>query len=437
MSGNGGHLDFGSMEDELDPAMPVVAGYEIRERIGKGGMGEVYVARQLTLGRLVAIKFLIPESQPDPERDLVRFRREAKLMARVSHPNILSIFDFGEADGRPFLVMEYVEGGDLRRRLAPGNPMSAEQVRSILMPVGEALAYLHRHQIIHRDLKPENILLHDGDNPRVSDFGIAVLRAGAGALTRTTQGLGTLGYVAPEQQYRLKVDDRADQYSMAAVAYEMLTGQLPLGIFKPPSDLNARLGSEVDMVLLRALQENPNDRYTTIREFSVALGKALAAPPARPARPHWVQFATVGLLAVAILGAIAYQLFGPARPDPKPQPNAAEPRVDTPAPPLDPVAQKLMDDVEKLKALRAVLIWEAQGKPVGAAGKAVEKANWERATKEVNEEIENLAYKIWVERGSKLGPEGEVQKPENFRRAVDHLLEERTTPKKPPGPMPQ
>jgi hypothetical protein len=432
MSGNSGHLDFGTTEDGLDPAMPAVDGYEIRERIGKGGMGEVYVARQLALGRLVAIKFLMPEGDPDPERDLVRFRREAKLMARVSHPNILSIFDFGEADGRPFLVMEYVEGGDLRRRLAPGNTMSAEQVRSILMPVGEALAYLHRHQIIHRDLKPENILLHDGDNPRVSDFGIAVLRAGAGPLTRATQGMGTLGYIAPEQQYRLKVDDRADQYSMAAVAYEMLTGQLPLGIFKAPSDLNARLGPEVDEVLLRALQENPNDRYTTIREFSVALGKALSAPSARP---HWVQFATAGLLAVAILAAIAFQFIGPRQPAPAPRPDPAGPRAGRPAPPPAPTQLDL--DVEKLKTIRSEAIWVAQGKPVGEAGKLAAPKNWEQASKEVDDEIKILAYKIWEDRGKAQGAEGEAQAPENYERAVKRLLDEWTTPKKPTGPMPQ
>jgi hypothetical protein len=219
----------------------------------------------------------------------------------------------------------------------------------------------------------------------------------------------------------------------------MLTGQLPLGIFKPPSDLNARLGPEVDQVLLRALQENPTDRYTTIREFSVVLGRALSAPPARSARPHWVQFASAGLLAVAIVGAIAYQFFGPQPPDPAPRPDPAGPRIAKPAPPPEqpaPPPEPLDPSVEKLKALRAVAIWHAQGSPTGEAGKAVEAENWKKATEQVNDEIEKLAYQIWRDRGALEGSAGEAQKPENRKLAIDRLLKECSTPKKPPGPMP-
>src|SRR3954452_1385532 len=282
----------------IEPKPPAIPGYEVLHRIGQGGMGEVYVARQLALGRLVAVKLLAPEPGVEPHEALDRFRREAELMARVSHPNIVSVFDFGSVGNQPYLMMEYVEGGDLRRRMTPGEPADIADVRSVLSPVCEALSYLHRQGILHRDLKPENILMHDEINPKVADFGIAVLSGGASTLTRTGHGLGTLGYVAPEQQYRLRVDERTDQYSLAAVAYELLTGEKALGVFKPPSYHNARLNPKVDAVILRALQEEPSERYPSIHDFGKALDEALAA--VRP-RSRWRLART--LAALAVLGA--------------------------------------------------------------------------------------------------------------------------------------
>jgi formylglycine-generating enzyme required for sulfatase activity len=138
---------------------------------------------------------------------------------------------------------------------------------------------LHRNGILHRDFKPENILIGPDFTPKVTDFGIAVDYASAGSLTKTDQWLGTIGYVAPEQQYRLKVDERADQYSMAAVIYEVLTGQKPLGVFKSPSQLNKLLDFRIDEVLMRALQEDRDDRLATIQDFGTALDAALAPPP--------------------------------------------------------------------------------------------------------------------------------------------------------------
>jgi serine/threonine protein kinase len=143
-------------------------------------MGLVVLARQVRLGRPVAIKFLSIDDPSGIGPRAARFRREAELMARISHPNILSIYDSGEIDELPYLVMEYVEGGDLRRLMRPGRPMMpTSQACSILSAVAGALGHLHRVGILHRDLKPENILMHDGDNPKVADFGLAVLRAPA------------------------------------------------------------------------------------------------------------------------------------------------------------------------------------------------------------------------------------------------------------------
>src|SRR5262249_13163271 len=147
-----------------------------------------------------------------------------------------------------------------------------------------ALSYLHEHAILHRDLKPENILMDKEGTPKVTDFGLAVLDTDAGALSRLEQAMGTLGYVAPEQQYRLGVDERTDQYSMAALLYELLTGHQPLGIVKPPSQHNPALTDEIDAVLLRGLEEDPEDRYPSVRTFGEALDRSLWPRRARGRR---------------------------------------------------------------------------------------------------------------------------------------------------------
>ena len=206
--------------------VPKVSGYEMLRLLGQGGMGKVYLAQQ-ALKRLVCVKVLsIPEGE---DADLCRamFAREAELLASVSHPHILSVFDFGTtADlNLPFLVTEYIEEGDLRKRMSKGHAMPIDRVRSILSQVGKAWEILHGKEIIHRDLKPENILMPTDAECKVGDFGLAVMQDKAGLLTRSIRGLGTPGYVSPEQQYGLKIDERTDQYSLAALGYELLTGR--------------------------------------------------------------------------------------------------------------------------------------------------------------------------------------------------------------------
>ena len=284
--------------DELDE-IGTLPGYEIVRRLGQGGMGVVFLARQLSLNRLVAIKLLPPLPRTEAAVQSARFRREAELMARVSHPNVVAIHDSGVAEGRPYLVMEYVEGGDLKRQIVPDRPMDPARVRSLIGPIARALSELHRRGILHRDLKPSNILMHDGQTPKVADFGIAVIGGSAGDLTRPGLAPGTPGYVAPEQQYGLKVDERCDQYSLAAVAYELLTGRKPLGRFDPPSRYNRSLSQAVDEAIVRALREDRDERFATIDEFADALDRALASSRPRPrvARPIWA-----ALLGIAILG---------------------------------------------------------------------------------------------------------------------------------------
>jgi hypothetical protein len=452
MSGNGVQEGPDAVKSKPRSSLPKISGYEIQERIGRGGMGEVYVARQLALMRLVAIKFLLAEGDFDQENELARFHREAKLMAKVSHPNVLSIFDFGEVDGRPYLVMEYVEGGDLRQRMSADRPMPPDEVLEIILPVGSALEYLHRNGIIHRDLKPENILLHDGRNPRVTDFGIAVLRTGAGTAARTGQGMGTVGYVAPEQHYRLKVDERADQFSLAALAYEMLTGQLPLGIFKPPSHLNPALGPELDTVIIRALQDDPKARYATIDEFIEALKQSLrktTKPPGMLTSRRLV-VAALSLVAVFTAAGLARWWQTPAI---RLQALLADPglRPADPASALelrnvlkaagaaaDPKDQNVVEGAaeaapaklcpleEELKRLRAKQLWEDRGSPTGLIGEAIKDENWSQAVAEIEAKLKAIAFEIWNERGGPKGVQGKAMEAENWRQAKRRLYKRMT-----------
>ena len=177
----------------------LLQGYEILQELNEGGMGKIYLARQHALNRLVCVKVLSIPAGEDADLCRSRFCREAELLASVSHPHILSIFDFGvTADlGLPFLVTEYIEAGDLRHRMSSGQAMPESQVRSIVLQIGDALTLLHSKGILHRDLKPENILMPSDSLIKVGDFGIAVIQDKVGLLTQSVRGLGTVGYVSP------------------------------------------------------------------------------------------------------------------------------------------------------------------------------------------------------------------------------------------------
>jgi formylglycine-generating enzyme required for sulfatase activity len=270
-------------------------------------MGQVVLAKQVALGRTVAIKFLRLTQTVDKAEWAARFRREAELMAQVSHPNIATIFDFGTADGRPYLVMEYIEGGDLRREMVAHKPMPVGRALAVVRSVAKALECLHSQGILHRDLKPENVLMHDHDTPKIADFGVAVSDSTMGMLTGTDVSMGTVGYVAPEQLYRLKVNELADQYALAAITYELLTGYKPLGSFQPPSRLNGVLRPEVDAVLLKALSEDRDDRYPSIREFSDSLERAVSGARGR-GRTRFALLATIGVFLVALM-IVAYRYW--------------------------------------------------------------------------------------------------------------------------------
>jgi uncharacterized protein (TIGR03067 family) len=235
---------------------------EVVELLGHGGMGIVYKARQRKLDRFVALKILPAGAGRDPAF-AERFAREARALAKLTHPSIVTVFDFGESDGRFYLLMEFVDGLNLRQLLRERR-LKPEEALKIVPQICEALQYAHEQGVIHRDIKPENILLDKKGHVKIADFGLAKLlgaKASDSALTGSQQIMGTLHYMAPEQMERpLTVDHRADIYSLGVVFYEMLTGELPLGRFAPPSQ-KVQVDVRLDEVVLRALEKEPERRY--------------------------------------------------------------------------------------------------------------------------------------------------------------------------------
>jgi eukaryotic-like serine/threonine-protein kinase len=416
----------------------LINGYEVQQTLSEGGMGTIYLARQHALNRLVCVKVMSIPAGEDADLCRSRFCREAELLASVTHPHILSIFDFGTtADlGLPFLVTEYIEAGDLRHRMKSGQPMPASEVRSIVRQIGDALTLLHSKGILHRDLKPENILMPTNSLVKLGDFGIAVMQDKAGLLTQTVRGMGTVGYVSPEQQYGLKVDERTDEYSLAALCYELLTGRRPLGLFPPPSRTNAQLTRQLDTVILRGLADEPKDRFKSVREFVAAFDHALATS-SRKAR--LLPTALAGLF-VALLGLAALAwMVGPGskRHAPIPQkpalgklaptPPAANPVVpEAVNNPADPPAKtpERSPEFTKLVTLRAYKLWVERGRPEGLEGEAMKDKNWLEAESQILDEVKARAFKIWNEQGRPSAEAGEAVREQNMRAAESQLLKE-------------
>ncbi len=236
---------------------------EVLELLGRGGMGAVYKARQRELDRLVAVKILPPEVSRDPAF-AERFNREARAMARLSHPNIVALLEISRtADGLIYFIMEYVDGVNLRQTIQAGH-MEPAQALAIVPQICEALQFAHDEGVVHRDIKPENILIDKRGRVKIADFGLAKLLGQESVdhgLTATQQVMGTPRYMAPEQMEGTKsVDHRADIYSLGVVFYELLTGELPVGRFAPPSK-KVEIDVRLDEVVLRALEKEPEKRY--------------------------------------------------------------------------------------------------------------------------------------------------------------------------------
>ena len=251
--------------EELAPHFPDL---EILELIGAGGMGAVYRARQPNLDRNVALKVLSHELAEDPAF-AERIGREARVLAKLSHPNIVGVFDSGTKGHYPFLLMEYVDGVNLRQAMQSGG-FSARETLTLVEDVCSALKFAHEKGILHRDIKPENVLIDSQGQVKIADFGIAKI-VGVDAkqdmtLTMTGSILGSPQYMAPEQiETPGDVDQRADIYSLGVVLYEMLTGELPLGRFALPSE-KTRLDARIDEIVLRTLEKERELRYQTVSD---------------------------------------------------------------------------------------------------------------------------------------------------------------------------
>ena len=260
--------------------------YQIIEQLGEGGMATVYKALDSSLDRFVAIKVIRADQFAPSMLDeiLKRFEREAKALAKLSHPNIVHVHDYGNYEGAPYLVMEYLPSGALKERF--GTPLNVQETLRILLPIAQALAYAHEHNIIHRDIKPGNILLTEKGLPMLSDFGIAKLLGNneSGTLTGTGMSIGTPEYMAPEQ-WTGQSGPQSDIYSLGVVLYEMVTGRKPYTADTPigvmlkqvkeplplPSQFVPDLPKGLENVIVKALERQPEDRYKTMNEFAADL----------------------------------------------------------------------------------------------------------------------------------------------------------------------
>ncbi|MBI3270670.1 MAG: protein kinase [Planctomycetes bacterium] len=257
--------------------------YRILEMIGRGGMGMVYKAVQISLERVVALKILPPAFALDTEF-VRRFDREAKTLANLNHPNIVSIYDLGRSSGFYYFAMEFVDGESLRALLRR-RALDPAAVLRLALPLCDALAYAHAEGVVHRDVKPENILVDRRGRVKVADFGLARLtapRTGMEAMTRTGVVMGTFDYMAPEQREETrKVDHRADIYALGVVLYEALTGELPVGRWLPPS-LKAGTDVRVDALLERMLERDPDRRPANATLIAEELAPLLPAARTSP-----------------------------------------------------------------------------------------------------------------------------------------------------------
>jgi tetratricopeptide (TPR) repeat protein/predicted Ser/Thr protein kinase len=280
-----------------DVDLPQVPGYELIEELGRGGMGVVYLARQRSLGRLVALKMILAGLHADSTARQ-RFRTEAEALARMQHPNVVQIHEVGEHDGKPFLSLEHVEGGSLLRKAA-GTPQPDREAARVVETIARAVDSLHRRGVLHRDLKPSNVLLTADGTPKVTDFGLAKILEADGP-TRTEAFLGTPSYAAPEQAAgdSRKVKEPADVYSLGAILYELLTGRppfqgpTPLSILEqvrtqepaPPRRLRSTVSADLETVCLKCLEKQPHRRYASAGALADDLSHFLDGQPVH-ARP--------------------------------------------------------------------------------------------------------------------------------------------------------
>ncbi len=255
--------------------------YHIEEMVGLGGMGAVYKGMQKALERPVAIKILPADIDDEDGSYTKRFKNEAKIMANLDHPAIVPVYDFGEtADGQYFFVMGYIDGSDVQKMVHDQGRLPPEHALAIAAHVCDALDYAHSHGVVHRDIKPSNVLINMDGAVKVADFGLAkVDDPGAGAQTKSGVTLGTPDYVAPEAlTIGMKVDGRADLYAVGVMLYNMLTGNVPRGMFTMPSLMIPGIDPRFDKIIAKAMKYDPDDRYATAAEMRRDLDLIITTP---------------------------------------------------------------------------------------------------------------------------------------------------------------
>ena len=378
-----------------------VGAYRITEQLGSGGMATVFKAYHAALDRYVAIKVLHPAFKEDPNF-LARFQREARVVAKLEHPNIVPVHDFSEHNGQPYLVMRFIEGETLKARLARG-PLSMAEALKVIHLVGAALTYAHGQGVLHRDIKPSNVIITSKGDVFLTDFGLARI-AQAGESTLSTDSiLGTPQYISPEQaKGERDLDARTDVYSLGVVVYELLVGRVPYQadtpfavvhdhIFTPlpmPRSINPSLPEPLERFLLKTLSKNRDDRFASVQDMTAALSRAVdeagitlpgststvvvsgepstvvtaqtAAAPSKPATPEPVATTAaakkpvrpivwIGLGALIVMAIIAVVLI--ARPKPVASPSAptvAPPSGADQPPPSGPALAALVEKATTL-----------------------------------------------------------------------------------------
>jgi serine/threonine protein kinase len=328
-----------------------ISHYRIVEKIGQGGMGEVYLAEDLTLDRKVALKFLPEAFTSDPER-MARFEREAKLLASLNHPNIAGIYGLEQADGNRFLVLEYVEGETLQARLSKG-ALPLEDALELCRQIAEGLEAAHEKGVIHRDLKPANVMITAEEKVKILDFGLAKALSDetqsidssqsptlTEAMTHPGVILGTAAYMSPEQAKGKEVDKRADIWAFGVVLFEMLTGR-PLFTGETSSEIRAtviksepkwdslpqNLHPRIRLMLERCLEKDLKKRYSGINDAWVDIEKALADPggvyahPVAAAEPkakmrQMLLWASITVILIIVAAIVVWNLRTPEPPKP-------------------------------------------------------------------------------------------------------------------------
>jgi serine/threonine-protein kinase len=273
---------------------PEIGGrYRLEYVLGRGGMSEVYCAHDVELGRRVALKLLAPDA------DSARFEREARAVASLAHPNVMQLYDYGEDDGRPYMVLEFVPGGTLEERLAAaaGKPLPDDESQAIAAGIAAGLAHAHSRGVVHRDLKPANVLFDDDGRPKIGDFGIARLAAGEGTLTEAGTVLGTAAYISPEQAAGSPATPASDVYSFGVILFRMLTGRLPFES-SDPLEL-VMMNRDLPPPPIAELRGDPPGLLE-----STATAALLKDPGARP-RDGAALLAALGVAGTVATGALA------------------------------------------------------------------------------------------------------------------------------------